>query len=133
MLHQVVNNRPKGWEKELPFLLWAYREVPNATTGVSPFMMVHDQLGRRPLTILKDASTGDQISPWELAETSKYMQKLKNQLQLTKGNYAQERYAHYYNLRSKDKTLGVGDQVVILERDHTDISVIPFLVLDGLD
>src|SRR6218665_931585 len=33
---------------------------------------------------------------------------------------AQERYAHYYNLRSKDKTFGVGDQVVILERDHTD-------------
>ena len=53
MQHQVVRKRPKGWEKELPFMLWAYREVPNATTGVSPFMMVHGQLGRGNINHIK--------------------------------------------------------------------------------
>ena len=126
MLHQVVKARPKGWEKELPFLLWAYRELPNATTGVSPFMMVYGQIGRGPLTILKETWTGDQIAPWELANTSKYMQRLKKQMQLSKdlaeehSKEAQKSYAHYYNLRSKDKTFEIGDQVVILEKDCSD-------------
>ena len=33
---------------------------------------------------------------------------------------AQAKYAHYYNLRSKDKIFSVGDQVVILEKDKND-------------
>ncbi|GFT20308.1 transposon Ty3-I Gag-Pol polyprotein [Trichonephila clavipes] len=37
MIHHVIREDPRSWDRQLPFLLFAYREVPNITTGVSPF------------------------------------------------------------------------------------------------
>src|SRR6267154_5932078 len=42
MLHHVViSDRPREWHLTLPFLLWSYRELPNKTTGYSPFQLVY--------------------------------------------------------------------------------------------
>ncbi|GFU11316.1 gag-Pol polyprotein [Trichonephila clavipes] len=34
MIHHVIREDPRSWDRQLPFLLFAYREVPNTTTGV---------------------------------------------------------------------------------------------------
>ena len=36
-------------------MLWALREVPNATTGVSPYKLVYGRNPRGPLSILKES------------------------------------------------------------------------------
>ena len=60
MLNLVVNSeKPREWDKQLPFLLWAYREIPNDTTGISPYQMLYGRPGRGPLAVLKDSWTND--------------------------------------------------------------------------
>ena len=40
-----------------PLMTWALREVPNATTGVSPYM--YGRVPRGPLVVLKTSWTGE--------------------------------------------------------------------------
>ena len=40
MLRRMVNKEGKDWDRLLPFLLFAYREVPQASTGFSPFELL---------------------------------------------------------------------------------------------
>ena len=58
--HLVLSDSPRDWDKKLEFLLWAYREVPNETTGMSPYQLVYGRLGRGPLAILKDSWSSNQ-------------------------------------------------------------------------
>ena len=44
----------KDWDQLLPYLLFAYREVPQATTGFSPFELMYGRHVRGPLDILKE-------------------------------------------------------------------------------
>jgi transposase InsO family protein len=37
MLRKAANEEGKNWDQLLPYLLFAYREVPQASTGFSPF------------------------------------------------------------------------------------------------
>ncbi|CAL1288217.1 unnamed protein product [Larinioides sclopetarius] len=52
MLHHIIREDPRNWDYQIPFLLFAYREVPNITTGVSPFRLMPD----RPFIVHSDAS-----------------------------------------------------------------------------
>jgi len=44
MLYHIVQQHGRQWHKILPLMTWAIHEVPNSTTGVSPYMLVY---GRR--------------------------------------------------------------------------------------
>ena len=39
--HHVIIDNPRQWHKIIPFTVWAIRDVPNATTGVAPYMQVY--------------------------------------------------------------------------------------------
>ena len=54
MLRKVSADQPKKWDRLLPGVLFAYREVPQATTGLSPFEMVYGIKPRGPLSLLRD-------------------------------------------------------------------------------
>ncbi|GFX30743.1 retrovirus-related Pol polyprotein from transposon 412 [Trichonephila clavipes] len=41
MLHHIIREEGRSWHWHIPFLLWAYREVPNATTGTPPFLLMY--------------------------------------------------------------------------------------------
>ncbi|GFX60434.1 retrovirus-related Pol polyprotein from transposon 17.6 [Trichonephila clavipes] len=55
MIHHVIREDPRSWDRQLPFLLFAYREVPNTTTGVSPFRLLYGTEARGSLAILKSS------------------------------------------------------------------------------
>src|SRR6218665_817932 len=55
MIHHVIIDNPRQWHKIIPFTVWAIREVPNATTGVAPYMLVYGRLPRGPLAVLKES------------------------------------------------------------------------------
>ena len=58
----LTNAEGKNWEELLPYLLFAYREVPQALTGFSPFELLYGCPVRGPLDILKES--------WEASEKS---------------------------------------------------------------
>ena len=47
MLCRFAGEEGKEWDKIIPYILFAYREVPQATTGISPFQLLfgHDVNG----------------------------------------------------------------------------------------
>ena len=100
------------------------REVPNKTNGSSPYQMVYGQLGRGPLSILKDTWTGELTVPPDFGKiTEQYMQDLKERLEIAKlhasehAEKAQLDYANRYNVHTRSKEFRPGDQVIVLMPD----------------
>ena len=58
MLRKVAVEDVKNWDRWLPFLLFAYREVPQASTGFSPFELLYGRAVRGLLDIVKGAWEG---------------------------------------------------------------------------
>lgn len=54
MIKCVIAEHPRQWHKVIPFVVWALREVPNATTGISAWQMVYGNIPQGPLTLLKE-------------------------------------------------------------------------------
>ena len=55
MLRKTLTRKGKDWDKLIPYLMFAYREVPQASTGFSPFELLYDRDVRGPLDILKES------------------------------------------------------------------------------
>ena len=55
MLKAYVDQHDNEWDKALCFVLFAYREVPIAEYGYSPFELVYGRYVRGPLGVLYDA------------------------------------------------------------------------------
>ncbi|KAM7281573.1 uncharacterized protein ISCGN_005867, partial [Ixodes scapularis] len=81
MLRQVIAEHGRGWDRLVPCLLWAYREIPNETTGMSPFELMYGRAPNGPLSILKKSWTGDWTPPSTLIESAdKYLVRLRKQM-----------------------------------------------------
>lgn len=54
-LRKFVTDTGRDWDKWLPFVLFAYGEVPQASTGFSPFELLYGWQVQGPLDLLKKA------------------------------------------------------------------------------
>lgn len=59
MIHNTIRENSRNWHKHIPFLLWAYRKVSNATTNVSTSQMLYDRHPRLLYFKLKSSWTND--------------------------------------------------------------------------
>jgi hypothetical protein len=121
MLNKNIQEHGREWDVHLPYLLFAYREVPHTTTGLSPYQLVYGRIPRGPLSLLKNSWTGEETIPTSASQSVEtylqdLMQKLKNAHDIASENakVAQDCYATRYNLRSRVKKFNVGDQVLVL-------------------
>ena len=48
---------PGAWDELLPYLLFSYREMPQVSTGFSPFELLYGRHVRGPLDVLREAWT----------------------------------------------------------------------------
>ncbi|XP_055928211.1 uncharacterized protein LOC129959414 [Argiope bruennichi] len=124
MLHHVILEEPRTWHTKIPFILWAYREVPNSTTGVAPFQFLYGRKPEGPLSILRNTWVADEEGlKLDTTPVPLYMEKLKKQLEDAAekakliSTVQQERMARYYNLRSMKKVFNPGDKVIVLLPD----------------
>ena len=62
ILRKAATEEGKDWDKLVPYLLFAYREVPQASTGFSPFELLHGRDVRGPLDILRESWESNQKS-----------------------------------------------------------------------
>ncbi|GFQ65751.1 retrovirus-related Pol polyprotein from transposon opus [Trichonephila clavata] len=102
------------------------REKPHALTGVSPYQLVYGRLPSGPMTILKEFWTGEREIPTGAARSvEEYLKQLQKKLQdaheIASENSAknQERMTSHYNLRTREKSFSVGDEVLILMPSST--------------
>ncbi|XP_075723904.1 uncharacterized protein LOC142765981 [Rhipicephalus microplus] len=100
-------------------LLFAYREVPQASLGFSPFELLYGRHVRGPLAILKEVWTNQELDD-ELKTTYQYVLDLRNRLEETcrlaheELRRAGARYAKHFNRKSRDRIFKPGDKVLIL-------------------
>lgn len=81
MLSHAIAENQRDWDRIVPFLLWAYREVPNETTGVSPFELLYGRSPTGPLSILKNYWIGKTPRPDSLnTDIEKYLESLADRL-----------------------------------------------------
>ena len=59
MLIQLCIEQPQEWHKLIDPLLFAYRELPNETTGFSPLELVYGRKVRGLMQILQELWTGE--------------------------------------------------------------------------
>lgn len=60
MLRKFVATNSKNWDEYLPFLLFAYREVPQESTWFSPFKLPYGRRVKGPLDVLRESRTGEE-------------------------------------------------------------------------
>ena len=59
MPRRVCAERPKDWDKYLPALLFAIREVPQEPPGFSPFELLYGRNVKGPMAILRELLSGE--------------------------------------------------------------------------
>lgn len=118
MIKKMSKEQPKCWNHYLDPLLFAYREVPQATTGFSPFELIYGRSVKGPLSILKEIMTDD--SNEETKSCYRYFielqSRLKQTLEIVKNEVvkAQGKQKSYYDKRTKPKDIHPGDEVLVM-------------------
>ena len=119
MLKKMASEVPRDWDRYLTPLLFAVRDVPQASTGFSPFELLYGRTVRGPMNILREMWTND-TDVDEIKTAYQYVIDLRARIEET-CNLAQTELAkvqvknqRYYNLKVKDRKLEVNDQVLLL-------------------
>ncbi|GFU90720.1 hypothetical protein TNCV_4182741 [Trichonephila clavipes] len=127
MIHHVIREDPRSWDQQLSFLLFAYREVPNTTTGVSPFRLLYGREAQGPLVILKSSWAGEIHLPTNISQSAvDYLQEMKINMKKAAESASltvaqkQKAYGDYFNKRSTVKHFSIGEQVVLLIPDSSN-------------
>ena len=117
MLRKAVDTKGKNWDTLIPYLLFAYREVPQASTGFSPFELVYRRNVRGPLDVLREAWEGIQLMDESVASyVLATQEKLKAMSDLVQENVAraQDGQKRWYNRRARMRQFEAGDPVLVL-------------------
>ena len=117
MLRKTAITEGKDWDKLLPYVLFAYREVPQASSGFSPFELLYGRTVRGPLDVLREsweASTksNENVVSYVLA----MREKLDKMTELVHENLskAQKYQKTWYDRAARVREFTAGDRVMVL-------------------
>lgn len=87
MLRRAAVTEGTDWDKMVPYLLFAYREVPQTSTGFSPFELIYGRSVHGPLDVLCQAWEGSKKSEESVVSHVLSMQhKLEQMMDIVKSN-----------------------------------------------
>ena len=119
MLRRMCAELPKDWDKYLPALLFAIREVPQESLGFSPFELLYGRSVRGPMAILRELWSGE-VNDEQVLSTYQYVIELRERLeqtcQLARDNLKKVQFKQktYYDKRARSRKFDVGDKVLLL-------------------
>ncbi|XP_062585038.1 uncharacterized protein LOC134246689 [Saccostrea cucullata] len=117
MLKAYAVVEPLKWDVHLPYVLFAYRDVPNETTGFTPFELLYARHVRGPLDILKEQweePTEEQASVLSyLIETRERMETVRK-LVTEVESQAKKKQKRYYDKNARSRNFEVGQKVLVL-------------------
>ena len=119
MLRRMCAERQKDWDKYLPALLFAIREVLQESLGFSPFELLYGRNVKGPMTILRELWSGEAPDE-QVLSTYQYIFELRDRFEQT-CNLAHEnikkvqiKQKAYYDKRARSRKFDVGDKVLLL-------------------
>ena len=123
MLRRLIEGEGREWNKLLPYVLFAYREVPQFSTGFSPFELLYGRDVRGPLDVLKEGWTrttpeGDDI----VSYVDRVHERLEAAKDLVQENMrkAQAKQKAWYDQRARELQLQEGEQVLVMLPTRTE-------------
>jgi hypothetical protein len=119
MLKKISDEDPLTWDRFLQPLLFAYREVPQASTGFSPFELLFGFEVRGPLFLIKERLLDLDCETEEIPVTTYVMEmreRLKQFMKLANENElcSKRKEKVYYDRRSRNRKFNVADKVLLL-------------------
>ncbi len=117
MLRRVAADDPRNWDQMLPYVLFGIREVPQASTGFTPFELL---FGRQPRGLLDVAREAWEQQPTAHRSTIEHVKETRERFervmplvreQLAKAQEAQHRN---YDRAAQPREFQVGDYVLML-------------------
>ncbi len=117
MVRKFVKEDAKNWDKWLEPLLFAVREVPQASTGFSPFELLY---GRQPRGVLDVIKESWEEGPSNSRSENQYVLDLRAKLhtlgRLSMENLlqAQDRQTRLYSRGTRLRQFTPGDKVLVL-------------------
>ena len=130
VVRKTVQDEGKDWDKMIPYLLFAYREVPQSSIGFSPFELLYGRDVRKPLDIQRE--TWEPSSKSDAAITHRC---LKEIVDITGENilFSQEEQKRWYVKRARLCGFEHGNLVLVLLPTTADKLMVqwqgPFQVL----
>jgi len=117
MVRKVAKKDCKDWDQLLPYLLFAYREVPQASTGFSPFELLYGRDVRGPLDVLKESwevvnNANESVVSYVLLMRER-LNKMTELVQTTLGK-ATECQKYWYDCTARSRQFVPGDEVLVL-------------------
>lgn len=118
MLRKLCSEQPREWNRLIPSILFAYREIPNDTLKFSPFELLCGRK-RGPLSILYEFWTNDELDS-ETKNTYQYVLDLRKrleesaQLAASHAEVNNKLYKSYFDRSAKSRTFKEGDEVLVL-------------------
>ncbi|XP_076438810.1 uncharacterized protein LOC143277793 [Babylonia areolata] len=118
MLRRLSYEKPRAWDRWIPALLFAYREVPQESTGYSPFELLYGRTVRGPMQILREHWLHPQRP--EIQTAAEYVVELRNRIAesctIAQQNLerASRRYKGYFDAKAKQRQFAEGSKVLLL-------------------
>ena len=101
----------------MPYILFAYRDVPQESTGFSPFELVYGRDVRTPLELLKDSYLPTVEKPDDIATyVMRARERLEKAREAVDQNIRQQqiKQKQWYDRRARQSPIAAGDQVLLL-------------------
>uniref|UniRef100_A0A3B3HGA7 ribonuclease H n=1 Tax=Oryzias latipes TaxID=8090 RepID=A0A3B3HGA7_ORYLA len=118
MLRKFVDETGSDWDQWLPYLLFAYREVPQASTGFSPFELLYGHEVRGPLSLLKETWGGEnkEHSVNLLSYVLQMRERLERMRELAHSHMleAQQYQKGWYDKSARQRSFNPGQRVLVL-------------------
>nr|XP_008105066.1 PREDICTED: uncharacterized protein LOC100554808 [Anolis carolinensis] len=124
MIKSYSQQHPHDWDIKLQQLLFAYREVPQDSTGYSPFELLYGRRVRGPLDLIREFW---ETSPGpEPVSVTKYIKDLQSTMEMARNTAqehlatAQRRQKAHYDSTARCKSFEIGDEVLYLTPTKTN-------------
>ncbi len=117
MLRRVVAEDKRDWDLMIPYVLFGIREVPQASTGFTPFELL---FGRQPRGLLDVAKEAWEQQPAVHRSVIEHVREMRDRIDrvmplvrehLSKAQQAQQRH---YNRAAQPREFHPGDRVMVL-------------------
>ena len=117
MMRAYCEENSNDWDKGIPLLLFASREVPVESLGFSPFELVYGHKVRGPLYIMHESFLSEEKTSDNVVNyVFEFQNRLIETFDLAQINLrnAQSKMKTWYDKKSRERNFKVGDKVLAL-------------------
>ena len=112
-----MNKEGKDWHQLIPYLLFAYREVPQSSTGFSPFELLYGRTVKGLLDVIHGAwNTTEQADESIISHVLTMRERLEKMKDIVRENLeeAWRLQKKAYDRRTQECFFKEGDKVLVL-------------------